>query len=103
MSLKWDVNINTVLGGPTKSVIKAYLNNVNVGTKTLTGSGTTYTYTGLTPGTNYQFSVTPWDSEGAGIESNRLNVSTLAGNTPNQSYVYATYADFLSQCHRPAW
>ena len=26
-----------------------------------------------------------------------MNTPTLAANTPNQSYVYATYADFLSQ------
>ncbi len=65
--------------------------------ETRTTTSTSYGWTGLSVDTTYWFTVTPIDAVGPGTTSTRVNARTNPGNTAVQSFVYATYNDFLGR------
>jgi Pro-kumamolisin, activation domain/Fibronectin type III domain len=56
------------------------------GTQLATSTGTTYNVTGLSPATQYNFTVAASDSAGASAQSSAASVTTLSNGTPSGTY-----------------
>lgn len=69
--LTWTASNNPAVGALTGIVVKAYQGNAVKFSRTLAGDARSYTFTGLTNGQNYQFTVTPRDAVGDGTESQK--------------------------------
>ncbi|SJZ38783.1 Glycosyl hydrolases family 18 [Enhydrobacter aerosaccus] len=89
--LSWDAS--TVPGGGTVTNYAVYENGHQVGTTT----GTSYTVTGLTANTDYQFSVAAIDLAGSSAQSSAITVhtavATSTGGTTTIAHEFSPYID----------
>lgn len=74
--ITWTVQPNAAIGPATSFVITPYIGSTKQATRTVTGTARELVVTGLTNGTAYRFTVTPYDADGVGIESSQSSAVT---------------------------
>jgi chitodextrinase len=78
-TLNWS---ESLAGGNCSATYTIYQNGTSIATTT----STTYNVTGLSPTTQYNFTVAASDSFGSSPQSSAVNVTTLSGGTPAGAY-----------------